>query len=131
MNVSGYGSDNVYLIDFGDKLRTLGLGGSEDLGSIESFPTEIQAAVLAHIGQLAFSSQNFANLAVGKAALLELPRPWLLSKLDGLLKPYLDSNDDWDLALIGDFLEEFDTPSYEKFAEFCKNHPSQFIRDLV
>ncbi len=61
-----------------------------------------QRAILNYLLNLACQATHYRNIELGRAALVALPRTWLLEHLDDAAAPLLALNDDWEFRRLGD-----------------------------
>ena len=60
---------------------------------------KIGDAVLRYVLELACQCQHIRNIELGRMALLELPREWVLQHIERVAEPLLQLNDEWEYRL--------------------------------
>ncbi|RYD20408.1 MAG: hypothetical protein EOP88_15155 [Verrucomicrobiaceae bacterium] len=123
--------EDDYSIRLFSKMLEYGISEMEQFKRLPELPPADQDAVLLHLGELAFSCQQASNLMLGKEALVEVEKKWLLERLDSFLENFLGRDDYWEYAQIAYFLERFDKDASLRFLRKCGEHPDPEIRELA
>ncbi len=63
---------------------------------VSQLEPEIGDAVLCYLLELACQSQHIGNIELGRKALLELPRAWVLQHIERVAAPLLQLHDEWE-----------------------------------
>ncbi len=63
---------------------------------IPTLDLDLQKAVLSYLIELACQSQNDINIEIGRQALLNIPRQWLLSHIESITEPLYKLEDSWE-----------------------------------
>ncbi len=69
---------------------------------------DVRDAVMRYLLELACQAQNTGNIMLGRAALLGLPRGWLLEHIETYAEPLLELEDEWEYRRLGELYEELD-----------------------
>jgi len=81
---------------FAARLRAIAPTLPEDLRSIDQLDPEVGRAAIACALGYACQAQHIANISLGRAALLDAPRAWLLRTLPDIARATLDFADSWE-----------------------------------
>lgn len=80
-------------------------------GNLKAVPTLAPAtrdAVMRYLLELACQAQNAQNIRLGRAALLGLPRAWLLANIEHHADPLLQLQDEWEYRRLGELYAQLD-----------------------
>jgi len=102
----------------------------ENLELIEHIEDLKAELLISHLLELACTTQNIANINIGRYYLQNMPREWVKAKISGLIKPILIQGDYWEYIRC---LELFSTIDEELTREITKKaikHEDIEIREL-
>lgn len=89
---------------FQDELNKIYPAITDDLSLVGSLPEEIGRKATAAALGCACEAQNMRNITLGREALLEFPRSWLLARIEVIAEETLNLTDEWE---------------YRRFVELC------------
>ena len=101
------------------------------LDLIPSLPSEAQAELLDYYVELACDAQNVRNITLGRQALQEVPRGWLLLHLHESVKGMLDLDDDWHFRRLCEVLFEIDQPLLDRYVKQGLASPNDEVREAA
>lgn len=66
------------------------------LDRVPTLPPDYQRAVLTYVLELACQAQNQLNIDLGRAAIWNMPRAWVLAHIEAAAEFLLQFNDEWE-----------------------------------
>jgi hypothetical protein len=105
---------NFHLADpldkrFKDKLESISIGLSDDLGGVSEVHGEKADSLVAAILESACQASHYRNITLGLEAASELPREWLLSRIERVAGQLLDWTDEWEYCRLLELAESLDS----------------------
>jgi hypothetical protein len=79
-----------------EDLDAIAPGLSDDLGFAAGLPEAQAERLVGLIIELACQCQNTRNITLGREAAAEVPRLWLLGRIEGVAERMLDLDDEWE-----------------------------------
>jgi hypothetical protein len=123
--------DHPYHHNFRKKLEEIRPGLSGDLSQAALLPEGDAQRLLRHVLELGCQCQNFMNLQLGWDATLELPRAWLLERIEAAADAQLDPADDWDYANLMRLAEALDPDLVARLVARGLASESPFIVEIA
>ncbi|MEO7716119.1 MAG: hypothetical protein ABIY70_07945 [Capsulimonas sp.] len=88
----------------------------DHMDRIPMMPSEVGAAVLAELLELACQCQNFGNIHTGRYGLGRIPKEWLVLNIECAAEPILTEGGEWE---------------YQRFLEFYLWHDGRLFQGLI
>ena len=126
-----YKDNAPYHPQFKAKLEEIFPGLSADLSLAATLPEEAAMGLLRYVLELGCQCQNSMNLQLGQDALLELPREWVLARVEKAAEAQLDPRDDWDYANLMRLAEMLDPALVARLAERGLASSSPWIVEIA
>ena len=79
--------------------------------------------------ELAYQCQHYKNIELGRAALMKLPRTWLLACIEEIAKPLLDLSDEWEFLWLLEVYRSLDKTLVERTAHYGLTSQNVDIRE--
>jgi hypothetical protein len=73
-------------------------------------------AVMRYLLELACQAQNARNIVLGRAAILSLPKDWLLQHIDSYAEPLLQVDDEWEYRRLSEIYDQLDVQLVRRLA---------------
>jgi hypothetical protein len=99
------------------------------LDVVPSLPAERASKVLAYVLELACKTQNAANITLGRRALRQMPRSWLVEHLPLVASSTLDIGDEWEFRRFVEALALVDPELAEMTVERGKTSDNAGVRE--
>lgn len=102
-------SNHPYHRHFKEDLDNISPGLSQDLGSASDLQPIDAERLIALVLERGCQCQNIRNIILGREAAAELPRKWLLKRIERVAAQTLDlDNDDWEYRRLLEIAEILD-----------------------
>jgi hypothetical protein len=125
MRMEQGGSNNVA---YQQRMETFATGPAENIGAVPTLEPATCDAVMRYLLELACQAQNTGNIQLGRAALLGLPRAWLLAQIERHAEPLLHLQDEWEYRRLGELYAQLDNALLGRLAARGLSSPDSNIR---
>lgn len=124
--------DNSYTQNLIEFLNRFGRGTDllEDLSLILSLPENKSNEIIEYFLELACQSQGASNINNGRYCLQNLPKEWLLKRIENLSEPLLKLDDEWEFRRLLELYESLDKDLVFRLSIRAKNHFDPVIKEL-
>jgi hypothetical protein len=119
-----------YVETFEQTLDDLQPGLSHDLGAVLYAPPEVGQRALSYLLTLACEAQNGLNIALGRAAIVAMPRAWVLATIEIPMHAMLLSQDAWPWRRFLELAWKLDLDLVARVARMGLSSTDEEIREV-
>jgi hypothetical protein len=120
-----------YDFAFAQELEAIQPGLARNLNLVESWPEAIGEQVITAILRRGCQSQNTRNITLGRDAALELPRAWLLARIERVAQQTLNLDDEWEYRRLLEMCEPLDKELFHRLVKRGLDSANAEIREAM